>query len=114
MEIKARSGSGTIDCSSEDELIFAGRIKDGRALRCARRSAEAIQSYLDQLVPNSYTVKPLLVFLGNWEVQHSDEQCPVDVTTAGALLEYFDKQQPQLTGNEITRISSYFESAAAA
>jgi hypothetical protein len=114
IETKRRSGSGMIDHRSDEELIFAGRIKDGLPLRHARGSANVVQLRLDEELSDSYTVKPLLVFLGNWEVHRERENLEVDVTTAARLTEYFDKQRPALSTGEIAQISSCFETAAAA
>ena len=114
IETKKRSGSGMIDYRSDEELVFAGRIKDGFPLRHARGSASVVQSQLDEQLPDSYRVKPLLVFLGDWEVHREHEDLNVDVTTAARLAEYFDKQRPALSAGEIAQISSYLETAAAA
>jgi hypothetical protein len=115
IETKARSGSGLIDYRSDDELVFAGRIRDGGPLRHARGSATSVQSRLNaQSSPDCYTVKPLLVFLGNWEIQDGKGNFDVDVTTAHGLVEYFDKQKPELSTEEISEISSYLQAAAAA
>ena len=114
IETKARSGSGTIDYCSDDELIFGGRIKDGWPLRHACGSASAVQTRLNHGLPEGYAVKPLVVFLGDWNICRHQENLAVDVTTLDQLAEYFDQQEPELTGKEIAAISSYFEGAAAA
>lgn len=114
IETKARSGSGTIDYRSDDELIFAGRIKDGWPLRHARASASAVQTRLNHGLPEAYAVKPLLVFLGDWDIHRHGKNLAVDVMTLDQLAEYFDQQKPALTGQEIAAISSCFEAAAAA
>lgn len=113
-ETKERRGSGTIDYRRDGELIFAGRIKDGRPLRDACGSASTVQNRLNDELEDSYTVKPVVVFFGDWDVRCQEENFTVDVTTADKLVEYFDGQQPALTGKEIAAISSYLESAAAA
>ena len=114
IETKNRSGSGMINYRSDEELVFAGRIKDGWPLRHARGSASVVQSRLDRQWSDSYTVKPLLVFMGNWEIHREQNDLDVDVTTVARLAEYFEQQQPALSTSEIAQISSYFETAAAA
>jgi hypothetical protein len=109
IETKARRGSGTISYRNDDELVFAGRIRDGWPLRQARDSARALQVRLNEQFPEAYLVKPLVVFLGNWSVDRSQGEFAVDVTTADQLPEYFAKQAPALTGNDIARISAHFE-----
>jgi hypothetical protein len=106
IEAKARSGSGTIDYRSDDELVFAGRIKDGRPLHQARSSARAVQTRLNENLDESYRVKALVVFLGNWRVHREREDFSVEVTTADQLEDYFDTQPPELTSKEIAQICS--------
>ena len=106
IEAKARSGSGTIDYRSDDELVFAGRIKDGRPLHQARSSAGAVQTRLNENLDESYRVKALVVFLGDWRVHREREDFSVDVTTADQLEDYFDTQPPELTSKEIAQICS--------
>ena len=114
IETKSRGGSGTIDYRGNEELVFAGRIKDALPLRHARGSASTVQSQLNHDLEDSYAVQPLVVFLGDWDVCRHKGDFTVDVTTADKLVEYFDLQQPALTGKEIAAISSCFEGAAAA
>ncbi len=114
IETKIRSGSGTIEYRSDDELIFAGRIRDGLPLRHARGSADAIQFRLNAKGQDNYPVKPLVVFVGNWEINRHHGNLEVDVTTLDKLVEYFDLQKPELTGREISDISACFQGAAAA
>jgi hypothetical protein len=106
IESKARSGSGTIDYRSDDELVFAGRIKDGRPLHQARSSAHAVQTRLNENLDESYRVKALVVFLGDWRVHREREDFSVEVTTADQLEDYFDTQPPELTSKEIAQICS--------
>lgn len=115
IETKERSGSGTIDYCSDQALVFAGRIKDGLPLRHARESARWLQSRLRQTLNDPHPVKPLVVFLGDWDVRcHDGGDFSVDVITADKLVDYFERQPEELTPKEIFAISSCFEEAAAA
>jgi hypothetical protein len=114
IETKARSGSGTIDYLTDEELIFAGRIKDGRPLRYARGGAAAVQKRLHHELEDSYPVKPLVVFVGDWNVRAHKKNLTVHVTTLDKLVQYFDEQPPELTGKEIDLIASHLQGGAAA
>ena len=112
IETKARSGSGTISYRNDDELVFAGRIRDGGPLQHARDSARTLQVRLNEQFQETYLVKPLVVFLGDWSIDRGQGEFAVDVTTADQLPEYFAEQAPALTGGEIARISAHFENAS--
>ena len=109
IEIKTRSGSGTIDYRNEDELIFAGKISDGEPLRQARRAAYALHLQLEQYLDGRCSVKPIVVFVGKWRVNQDGGNFAADVLTADQLEDYFERQQPQLTGKEISLICSHLE-----
>ncbi len=106
--MKNRSGSGTIEHSSNNELIFGGRITDNRPLGQARDAASALQAQL----PQNYFAKPVLVFAGDWQVRRDAGDYDVDVVTADALEKYFERQQPELTQGEIASISSHLQRPA--
>ena len=112
IETKTRSGSGTISYGSECELVFGGRIKDGRPLRQAQNSARAVHRQLKEDLDQAYWVKPVLVFCGNWHVQQVAGDFVVDVITADQLENYFERQQPELTSKEIADICSHLECSA--
>jgi Nuclease-related domain len=114
VEARARSGSGIIEYRSDDELIFADRIIDGRPLREARAAAQAVQARLNQKFGESYAVQPLVVFLGDWRVHRQEGDFAVEVTTADQLEDYFDTQRPELTGKEIAEIYSALTSSGRA
>ncbi len=111
VQAKGRSGSGVIDYRGEDELIFADRIRDGRALPQTRAYAHALQTKLSESLQTSYAVKPLVVFLGKWQVNRATKNFPMQVITAGGLEQYLDSQPSKLTAKEIAQICSYFENA---
>ena len=112
IETKARIGSGTISYGNDNELIFGGRINDGRSLRQARGSAQAVLSQLKNQLGWHCRVKPVLVLCGNWRVTQSSGDFAVDVMTAQHLESYFERQQPELTSKEIAHICSHLERSA--
>lgn len=112
IETKVRSGSGTIDYRNENELIFGGRIADKRPLQQTLNAAQVMRRQLNQVLHKEYNVKPLLVFQGNWRVRRGAGEFAVDVITEDQLETYFDRQQPELTGEEIGQIRAHLEHLA--
>lgn len=114
MEINAWSpiGSHTIDYQTEHEVILGGRITDGRVLRRVRDSALAMHSQLKEQLQEDYSVKPLLVFLGDWHIDRPAGDFAVMVTTADHMEDYFDRAQPELTSKEIAHVCSHLKSSA--
>ena len=113
IETKERSGSGTIDHRTDEELIFAGRIKDVRPLRHARGAASSVQQRLHDELEDSYSVKPLVIFVGDWKICAHKSNLAVHVTTPDRLVQYFDEQPPELSGKEIDLISSHLQKMGA-
>lgn len=111
IKIKARMGRGTIDYCDENELIFGGRISDNRPLAQVRSAAYTLHGQLQGSLPG-YAVKPLLVFFGNWRVHRGAGDFDVDVVTGDQLEDYLDRQQPELTSNEIAHICAQLEQPA--
>ena len=105
-------GSRTIDCQNDSELLLAGRIRDGRALQQAREAAAALQLTLKDQLRDHRPVKGLLVFAGDWTVQCQADHLDIDVLAAEEIEDYFDEQQPQLTGREVADICSHLERSA--
>lgn len=105
-------GSGTIDCQGDNELLLSGRVRDGRALHQAREAAHAAQLILKDELQERRPVKGLLVFAGDWTIQCQADHLDVDVVAADELEDYFDDQQPQLTGREIADICAHLERSA--
>jgi Nuclease-related domain len=109
IETKTRSGSGSIVHRSDRELVFAGRIVDGRSLRQAQNSARAVHRLLEKCLDQSYSVKPVLIFCGAWRIEPPAQDLAIDVLTPDQLQDYFERQQPKLTTKEIADICSQFE-----
>jgi hypothetical protein len=93
----------------DDELLLSGRVRDERALQQTREAARAIQLALKERLREHRPVKGVLVFSGDWTIQCRADHFDVDVVAAEELEDYFDEQQPKLTGKEIANIYSHLE-----
>src|SRR6202000_352864 len=90
VQVKHRAGSGVIEQNGEGELLFGGRVRDGRLLTNALPAGLSWQGYLDAGFENPPQVKAVVVVVGDWSVQQQSEtDAPVDVITADEVLEYF-------------------------
>ena len=93
VQVKHRSGSGVIEQNGEGELLFGGRVRDGRLLTNALEAALPLQEYLDARFENPPEVKAVVVVVGDWSVQQQSEtDAPVDVITADEVLKYFQSK----------------------
>jgi nuclease-like protein len=113
VQVKHRSGSGVIEQSGEGELNFGGRVRDGRLLANARRAASPLQEELDARFDNPPQVQAVVVVVGDWSIQPSETDSPVDVITLGEVVEYFRTRASILTKEQVAKISGYLSSVAA-
>ena len=113
VQVKHRSGSGVIEQSGEGELLFGGRVRDGRLLSKALQAALPLQEYLDARFENPPQVKTVVVFVGDWSIQQSETRASVDVITVDEVVEYFHTRSSTLTKDEVGQISGYLGSLAA-
>jgi Nuclease-related domain len=113
VQVKHRSGSGMIEQSGEGELLFGGRVRDGRLLTNARRAALPLQEYLDAHFENPPQVKAVVVVVGDWSIQPSEADASVDVITVDEVVEYFQRKASTLTKDQVGKISDYLGSLAA-
>ena len=113
VQVKHRSGSGVIQQGSQGELIFGGRVRDGRLLEHAWEAARPLQEYLNTHLENPPQVKPVVVIVGDWSVQSVDAEAAVDVITVGEVAEYFHTRASILSCEEVGQISGYLTSLAA-
>lgn len=113
VQVKHRSGSGVIEQSGEGELLFGGRVRDGRLLTNARHAARPLQEYLDAHFENPPQVKAVVVVVGDWSVQQSGTGAPVDVITVDEVVEYFHGKASTLTKDQVGEISGFLSSLAA-
>lgn len=112
VETKLRGDGGTIDYGTGDELVFGGKIRDNRPLRQARDAAGFVRTKLRQYWSEDIPVRPLLVFVGDWEIEHGPGDFDVDVVTAAELETYLDRQQPELVRQEIGEIAAFVNELA--
>jgi hypothetical protein len=112
IQVRHRSGSGVIEQGREGELLFGGRVRDGRLLANAVRAVAPLQEQLDAHFENSPQVKPVVILVGDWKVQRTPESS-VDVITMDDLFAYFQNRAGTLTSAQISEISGYLDAAAA-
>lgn len=113
VQVKHRSGSGVIEQSAEGELLFGGRVRDGRLLTNALRAARPLQEYLDARFENPPQVKAVVVVVGDWSIQQSETDASVDVITVDKVVEYFQSRANTLTKDQVGEISGFLNSLAA-
>jgi hypothetical protein len=113
VQVKLRSGSGVIEQNPEGELLFGGRVRDGRLLTNALQAALPLQGYLDARFENPPQVKAVVVVVGDWSVQQNEAEAPVDVITVDEVAQYFQKRASTLTKDQVGKISDYLGSLAA-
>jgi hypothetical protein len=108
MEVKTRNvfGSRTIEFRKGNELVLGGRISDSRPLKEAQAAADKIWDRLQGIVATRSAVKPLVVFLDDWQVTPSQTEQNVAVVSANELQHYLDAQQPIFSESEVTEISN--------
>ena len=113
IQVKHRSGSGVIEQSGKSELVFGGRVRDGRLLMNARHATRPLQEYLDARFENPPQVKAVVVVVGDWSVQQGENDAPVDIITVDEVVEYFQKRTSTLSHDQVGEISGYLNSLAA-
>lgn len=113
VQVKHRSGAGVIERNGAGELLFGGRVRDGRLLNNARRAALPLQEYLNGCFEHPPQVKAVVVVVGDWSIQPSNAEAPVDVITVDEVSEYFQTRASTLDPNQVGKISEYLSSLAA-
>jgi Nuclease-related domain len=111
LEVKARNvfGSRRIDYRRENELVLGGKISDNRPLQQARVAAQKIRDRLAGHLLAHDLVKPLVVFLGDWQIDHPATETDVAVVSDRQLEEYFRQQPPILSDSELAQISTQLD-----
>ncbi|HEY4284471.1 MAG TPA: nuclease-related domain-containing protein [Chthoniobacterales bacterium] len=111
MEVKDRPvfGSRTIEYAETNKLVIGGRISDARPLTQARTAAQQIQEKLRGIPQAQSAVRPLVVFLNEWQITQPNDEPEVAVINAAELESYLNEQQPVLTKSEIAQISARLE-----
>lgn len=116
MEVKARNvfGSRTIEFRSENELVLGGRITDRRPVQHAHAAAHKIREKFNGVSQVQAAVKPLIVFLNDWQINQPDTEHEVTVLNANQLESYLTARQPIFTKSQVAEISSYLDELALA
>lgn len=116
MEVKTRNvfGSRTIEFRKENELVLGGRISDSRPVKEARAAADKIWDRVQGIVKTRSAVKPLVVFLDDWQITPSQTEQNIAVVSANEVQQYLSAQKPIFTESEVTEISTYLSDSAAA
>ncbi len=113
VQVKHRSGSGTIERGRDGEIIFGGRLRDGRLLEAAAHATQPVQELLATHFDNPPIVRPLVVLVGDWTVQPEPGETSVGVVSVDGLPDYFRRQAAALNAEEVDRVSACFRSLAA-
>jgi nuclease-like protein len=111
IETKARNvfGSRAIDYRNENELLLGGKISDNQPLKQARAAAQTVREQLPEPFLAQCPVKPLVVFLGNWQINQPEREVDVAVMNASDLSGYLNQQQAVLTSAEVAQICLHLE-----
>jgi len=109
MQVKARKvfGSRTVDFRKENELVLGGRIADSRPLRQAQGAADKIRERLQGVLPTRPVVKPLVVFLNDWQIERGQSPTEVTVVNENELQQYFSDQETVLDSSELETIAHH-------
>ncbi len=113
VQVKHRSGSGTIERGGEGEVIFGGRLRDGRLLENAATASQPVQEMLATHFTHPPVVRPLVVLVGDWKVQTGFVETTADVVSLDDLSDYFRRQVAALNPEEVDQVSACLSSAAA-
>jgi len=116
MEVQAREpfGTRTIEVRSPNELVLGGRITDQRPLQHARVAAGKLRERFTGVSQVQAAVKPLVVFVNEWQVTQPNPEQEITVLNANQLEQYLTTEQPIFTKSQVAEISSYLDEPAAA
>ena len=110
-EIKSRDvfGSGTIEFRDNNELVLGGRISDRRPVQHAWAAAYKLRDRFTGVSQVQAVIKPLVVFLNDWQINQPDTGRDVSVLTANQLESYLNAQPAIFTKSQVAEISSYLD-----
>ncbi len=113
VETKFRSGSGEIEFKNGQGILVGGREEKRDSLQQARGNARVVHDLIRDAGVKA-SVKPVVVFVGDWKVKNSwDDDSDVRVIAADDVQPYFQNEdRPELTRSEIELISSHLEQSA--
>ena len=108
MEVRERNvfGSRTIELGDDNELVIGGRIADGRPLTYACAAAEKVRQRLQGALSTLPVIKPLVVFLNDWEIKDGANRHDVAVLNENEVQQYFRNQHAVLNSSDLEKISA--------
>jgi hypothetical protein len=109
VETKFRSGHGEIEFRNGEGLFIGGFQEEKDVLKQARANAREVNQIIQENCGIYQWVKPLVVFVGDWQIKDRWLNTDARVLTTGQLVRFFEIQQPVLTRSEIKLIASHLE-----
>jgi hypothetical protein len=109
IETKYRSGKGQITFRNSEGVFLGNRLEEKDCLKQARANAAAISDLIRENCGRRESVKPIVVFVGDWKVKDEWRDTSVRVLTPDRLTRYIRNQQPRLKQSEIELIASHLE-----
>ena len=114
IETKFRSGRGEIIFRNGEGIFVGGRREEKDSLKQARGNAREVNHFIRENCGINEWVKPVVVFVGDWQVRNDWQNTDARVFTPDQLLRHVTNQQPCLKRNEIALIASHLERSAKA
>ena len=111
IELKAGDvfGSGRIECGRNNELVLGGRISDRRPMQHVEAAARKLRDRFSGMSQVQAVIKPLVVFLNEWQISQADAAHEVSVLNASQLESYLSAQPSVFTKSQVAEISSYLD-----
>lgn len=109
IETKFRSGHGGIEFRNGEGLFVGGRPEEKDCLKQARGNAFEVNRIIKEHCTMDQWVKPVVVFVGDWKIKDDWRNTDARVFSTDQIVDYFERQQPELLRHEIDLICSHLE-----
>jgi hypothetical protein len=109
IETKFRSGYGEIEFRNGEGLFVGGYPEEKDCLKQARGNAWEVNRIIKEHCRMNRWVRPLVVFVGDWKIKNRWYDTDARVLSTDQLVDYFDRQQPELVRREIELICTHLE-----